>query len=103
MYKFKDNYLDEEFLSILINNKNTFKEISKNIYYGKIFNDLFIELIINSIENFESTLDENSPHYSDQAHLFAKNEMKPIWINLKDIKLNLWKSYSPNGQVVTKE
>ena len=50
-----------------------------------------------------STLDENSPHYSDQAHLFAKNEMKPIWINLKDIKLNLWKSYSPNGQVVTKE
>ena len=50
-----------------------------------------------------STLDENSPHYSDQSHLFAKNEMKPIWINLKDIKLNLWKSYSPNGQVVTKE
>ena len=40
MYKFKDNYLDEEFLSILINKKNTFKEISKNIYYGKIFNDL---------------------------------------------------------------
>ena len=68
MYKVKDNYLDEDFLSILINNKNTFKEISKNIYYGKIFNDLFLELIINSIEKFESTLDENSEFHANSMH-----------------------------------
>ncbi len=49
-----------------------------------------------SIHQFGSaTQDPSSPHYDDQANLFAKNKMKPIWINLKDIKLNLIKSYSP--------
>ena len=41
MHKFKDDYLDKEFLNIIVNKKNTLKEIHKNIYYGKIFNDNF--------------------------------------------------------------
>ena len=68
MHKFKDDYLDKEFLNIIVNKKNTLKEIHKNIYYGKIFNDKFLDLIINLIDNYESSLDNNSEIHANSMH-----------------------------------
>jgi penicillin amidase/acyl-homoserine-lactone acylase len=49
-----------------------------------------------SIHQFGSaTLDENSPHYNDQAVLFSNMKMKPSFIKLEDIKNNLKISYKP--------
>ena len=52
-----------------------------------------------SIHQFgAATLDENSRHYDDQAKLFATHQMKPVWMTLDDIKLNLEKSYHPGEE-----
>lgn len=57
------------------------------------------EVSSQSIHQFGSaTLDEKSPHYDDQAKLFATHQMKPVWITLEDIKLNLEKSYRPGEE-----
>ena len=49
-----------------------------------------------SIHQFgAATLDSSSQHYNDQAHLFASHKMKPVLMNLDDIKLNLEKMYQP--------
>jgi acyl-homoserine-lactone acylase len=49
-----------------------------------------------SIHQFgTATQDSTSFHYDDQAKLFAKHKMKPVWMNLEDIKLNLEKAYHP--------
>ena len=42
-----------------------------------------------------ATLNEDSPHYNDQAILFSNMEMKPSFIKLDDIKNNLTKYYKP--------
>ncbi|MDP6338831.1 MAG: acylase [Candidatus Marinimicrobia bacterium] len=52
-----------------------------------------------SIHQFGSaTRDTNSVHYDDQAKLFAKHQMKPVWMTLEDIKLNLEKAYRPGEE-----
>ena len=52
-----------------------------------------------SIHQFGSaTQDTNSIHYNDQAKLFAKHKMKPVWMSLEDIKLNLEKAYRPGQE-----
>jgi acyl-homoserine-lactone acylase len=49
-----------------------------------------------SIHQFgTATQDSTSFHYDYQAKLFAKHKMKPVWMNLEDIKLNLEKAYHP--------
>ena len=49
-----------------------------------------------SIHQFGSaTLDESSPHYADQAPLLAKRELKPVWMDEKDIRANLKAEYKP--------
>ena len=53
-------------------------------------------LTAESIHQFgTATIDESSLHYSDQAILFANQEMKPSWIELDSIKKYLSKSYNP--------
>ena len=42
-------------------------------------------------------------HYDDQVELFSTNRMKPVWMSIKDIKLNLLNSYSPGGEKGLKE
>ena len=50
-----------------------------------------------SIHQFGSaTLDETSPHYADQAPLFAQQQLKPVWLDEADIRENLESSYRPN-------
>ena len=62
------------------------------------------EVSSQSIHQYGSaTLDPSSIHYDDQAELFSTNKMKPVWMNIKDIKLNLLKSYSPGGEKGLKE
>ena len=52
-----------------------------------------------SIHQFGSaTLDSSSKHYDDQAQLFASHKMKPVLMNLDDIKLNLEKMYKPGDR-----
>ena len=52
-----------------------------------------------SIHQFGSaTQDSNSIHYDDPAKLFVKHQMKPVWMDLEDIKLNLENSYRPGKE-----
>ena len=52
-----------------------------------------------SIHQFgAATQDINSIHYDDQAELFAKHKMKPVWMKIEDIKLNLEKAYHPGKE-----
>ncbi len=49
-----------------------------------------------SIHQFGSaTLDERSPHYADQAPLFAEEKFKPVWLSEADIRAHLEKEYRP--------
>ncbi|TAL31968.1 MAG: acylase [Spirochaetes bacterium] len=46
-----------------------------------------------------ATLDENSPHYADQAPLFAKRELKPAWRTEADIRAHLEREYRPGEEM----
>ncbi|MGD9099394.1 MAG: acylase [Anaerolineae bacterium] len=49
-----------------------------------------------SIHQYGSaTLDENSPHYADQAPLFVQRQLKPVWLDEADIRANLEREYRP--------
>lgn len=53
-----------------------------------------------SIHQFGSaTLDETSPHYADQAVLFVKRLMKPVWMDEADIRANLEREYRPGEEM----
>jgi acyl-homoserine-lactone acylase len=42
-----------------------------------------------------ATLDGNSPHYADQSPLFARRELKPVWMAEVDIRAHLEAEYRP--------
>ena len=45
------------------------------------------EVSAKSLHQFgSSTRDSNSPHYSDQSEIFAREEMKPVLMDLEKIK-----------------
>ena len=49
-----------------------------------------------SIHQFGSaTLDEASPHYNDQSPIFARRELKPMWMDEDEIQANLERAYRP--------
>lgn len=55
----------------------------------------------NSIHQYGSaTLDESSPHYADQAELFVRRKLKPVWMDEKDIRLNLKSEYRPGEELM---
>lgn len=47
-----------------------------------------------------ATLDETSPHYADQAALFARRELRPVWFEEADLRAHLEREYRP-GEVAT--
>ncbi len=52
-----------------------------------------------SIHQFGSaTIDRTSVHFADQAELFVKRKLKPVWLDEKDIRVNLESEYSPGGE-----
>lgn len=46
-----------------------------------------------------ATLDPDSPHYADQAPLFARQEMRPVWFTEEEVRANLEREYRP-GELV---
>ncbi len=49
-----------------------------------------------SIHQFGSaTLDASSPHYADQAPIFARRELTPVWFTEAEILANLKEEYRP--------
>ncbi len=42
-----------------------------------------------------ATLRTDSPHYADQAPLFARRELKPVWLDEADIRQHLEREYAP--------
>ncbi len=53
-----------------------------------------------SIHQFGSaTKDEDSPHYADQAPLFAECKMKPVWLDEQEIRQHLEREYRPGEEV----
>jgi penicillin amidase/acyl-homoserine-lactone acylase len=49
-----------------------------------------------SIHQYGSaTLDETSPHYADQAPLFVRRELKPVWMDEAEVRAHLEREYRP--------
>jgi penicillin amidase/acyl-homoserine-lactone acylase len=42
-----------------------------------------------------ATLDAHSPHYADQAPLFAATRLKPVWMDESEIRAHLEREYRP--------
>jgi penicillin amidase/acyl-homoserine-lactone acylase len=53
-----------------------------------------------SIHQYGSaTLDRDSPHYADQAPLFANRQLKPVWLDEAEIRQHLEREYRPGEEM----
>lgn len=54
--------------------------------------------IARSILNYGESSDPSSIHFNDQAEMFARGEMKPVWFKFEDILNNLESNYHPGEE-----
>jgi acyl-homoserine-lactone acylase len=57
------------------------------------------ELRAVSVHVFGQSSDPQSPHYFDQAPLFAEGKMKPVWTTIEQIRANAVRTYHPGAHV----
>ncbi len=55
-----------------------------------------------SIMVFGENADPQSPHYFDQSQLYAKQQFKPAWFTLADVKAHSEASYHPGDSALSK-
>jgi acyl-homoserine lactone acylase PvdQ len=49
-----------------------------------------------SVQPYGSAVaDARSPHYADQASLFAERRLKPVWLDESEIRAHLEREYRP--------
>jgi acyl-homoserine-lactone acylase len=54
----------------------------------------------NAIHQYGSaTMNAESPHYADQAHLFIKEEFRPVWLDYEELMKNKQAEYRPGDSV----
>jgi len=52
-----------------------------------------------SVSVFGQSADPKSPHYTDQAELYAQGKFKDVRFTQKEIKANLERSYHPGDEI----
>lgn len=73
-----------------------FEGIAGDSYVLVVTWDADGEVSSSSVHQFgAATLDEDSNHYSDQAALFARRQLKKVWFTIEEINANTERAYRP--------
>ena len=51
-----------------------------------------------AVHVFGESGDPDSPHYFDQAPLYARGEFRPVWLRLEEIRAHLERAYHPGEE-----
>ena len=51
-----------------------------------------------SIVPFGQSMDPSSPHFLDQAPLYAAGELKPMWFTRRELEGHIERSYHPGAE-----
>jgi acyl-homoserine-lactone acylase len=81
------------FTTVKVNGSKRRYGIHGNSYLAVV--DFGPQIKARSIFVFGQSADPNTPHYFDQAELYARGEFKPAWFTLPVIKTHAERVYHP--------